>query len=143
MTTTRNFWAAVDGVVTYETDCKPDTSPTRWNTDSYEITLRIGEELFEKRVDAIKAARAQIASTIDCMNARAKDIDDLEVTPEEPPTWETTLDCKHFRYGVIDKMSAMAKETGYPFYAWNGRVYVTGTGKEIGTLGEYKLRKDS
>lgn len=41
------------------------------------------------------------------------------------PTWHNTLDLKVSMLGHISHMRNLAVTVGYPYFVWNGRIYMT------------------
>lgn len=44
------------------------------------------------------------------------------------PTWKNTLH-PHRHFGHISKFMATVKDSGYPYYEWNGWIYATSGGQ--------------
>jgi hypothetical protein len=58
-------------------------------------------------------------------------IETLEKTKEIMPTWKNVL-YPHGWVGHWGNMRNFAREIGYPYFAWNGRVFLTATGEDSG-----------
>lgn len=52
----------------------------------------------------------------------------------EKPSWKNTFNTNLASWGFIDHAEVGASHAGYPYFAWNGRVYDTTTRQEIGTV---------
>lgn len=48
-------------------------------------------------------------------------------------SWKNVLDCKK-TYGHISNMQKTAQLVQYPYFIWNGRVYVTSSGNVTNLL---------
>lgn len=55
-------------------------------------------------------------------------------------TWKNTLNWEHLPnnlyYNSIDRFAKLAADTGYPHFAWSGRIYFTKTGAFTGIFSE-------
>lgn len=55
-------------------------------------------------------------------------------------TWKNTLCWEHLKsnlkYSTIDTFAGIAKELGYPHFAWSGRIYITETGAFTGIFSD-------